>query len=327
MRAGERELWLRINGNGHAFLRELGCDCGRCDPDQPFSDPNGAANVEQISEYAGLSNPRYRAATSASLLLVRDGLVEHHILVDIGPGVVNSLVDARVRWVDALLLTHWHPDHLLDINRLAECRRRRWIDQHADLDKDCCPKPPVHCTPETWRVVEERHSYEAKHRLRYHRTLPGYVVGLGDGGEDVTKLPIVTPIAVDHGPRADGCVVYLIEWEGKKVVLAWDFVVPPPSDALLADPWLVVMEANTWNPHPETGHTSLTEGLQVLRRWRPSRALFTHISGHEDRGQTLGYGWPDEVWEENMQQAWGAIPGAHATQIGVAWQGQIIRVA
>ena len=46
-----------------------------------------------------------------------------------------------------------------------------------------------------------------------------------------------------------------------------------------------VMEANTWHPAPQTGHSSVVEDLCLVRKWQPRRTYLTHYSGHEDRSR------------------------------------------
>ncbi|MCX5835150.1 MAG: MBL fold metallo-hydrolase [Deltaproteobacteria bacterium] len=95
---------LIVNGAGNAFLREFGCPCSRC---------------------TGREN---RATASVSIVArdEKDDKILWHALVDAGPGVVESLVNGfppekdRLDW---LLLTHWHPDHTLDLNHLCETAR------------------------------------------------------------------------------------------------------------------------------------------------------------------------------------------------------------
>ena len=99
--------YLMINGIDHAFIKEFGCPCKRC-----------------VSK-------RKSANTFVSLLGLdkANGKIKYHVLFDVGMGVVNSLVDspfllgdnARLDW---LFLSHWHPDHVLDLNRLCETWKR-----------------------------------------------------------------------------------------------------------------------------------------------------------------------------------------------------------
>lgn len=117
-------------------------------------------------------------------------------------------------------------------------------------------------------------------------------------GEVVT----VTPVSVYHGPTAPGAVIYVVEGAGRKVIFAWDVlrVVEEPAEpseaervahvtalplaqaGLVRGADLLFLDANTWLPHPSTGHLSIVEGLALARAWRPRRLYWTHYGGHED---------------------------------------------
>jgi len=53
----------------------------------------------------------------AGMVVIADGL---HLLIDIGPGTLSRLEKADISYnqVDRLLLTHFHPDHTLDLATL-----------------------------------------------------------------------------------------------------------------------------------------------------------------------------------------------------------------
>jgi len=94
-------LRIIVHGIDHAFRREFGCDCDRCN-----------------------KNESERTNTSVSLaVLDENASVLWHCLVDVGLGVVDDLCKnfspSQAR-VDLLLLTHWHPDHVLNLNSIRE---------------------------------------------------------------------------------------------------------------------------------------------------------------------------------------------------------------
>lgn len=136
-------------------------------------------------------------------------------------------------------------------------------------------------------------------------TEPGLGIGL-----------TITPVAVYHGNPdiVPEPVIWVVEFnssEGRrKIVLAWDLLhfVPrykdedrdevyqgpsveggelDPSHEILRGADLLVLEGNTWEPCPKSGHTSVVTGLDVtvplLRPKKNGEVWFVHYSGHEDK--------------------------------------------
>lgn len=279
-------LVVRVNGHHHAFQTELGRDTAR---DRVLrADPFHAAN------------------TSCSVLL-RDaerGQIALHLLFDVGLGVVNRLLEWAARGgpqhVDAVFLTHPHLDHYAELDRLANSLQRA-----RRLRGDESWRLPVHCTAPcaaqafgergafAWLAAPGRHG-----RVTHHPVMSCQPVRFSVENEVVT----VTPVSVYHGPTAPGAVIYVVEGAGRKVIFAWDVlrVVEEPAEpseaeraahvtalpvaraGLVRDADLLFLDANTWLPHPSTGHLSIVEGLALARAWRPRRLYWTHYGGHED---------------------------------------------
>ena len=329
------ELWLRVNGNGHAFLKEPGCTCGRCRPvagNPDYVAPQTPPAITKLEDFPGVQEPCHRAATSVSLLLVSRGEVQHHILVDVGPGVCDSLCDAQLDPPGCLLGSHWHHDHVGDLNRLVESRRRHWRGARPDPGGDC-PRLPVFCTSATRSMLERSHSFECERLLEFSQATPGIPLTLGAAyaGGRALPLPTITPIAVEHGHVSDAAVIYLVEFGGKRTLLAWDLAKPPAVGHVTGRLDLLLAEANTWNPRPRTGHVSLLEVLDLIKQWEPESALALHLSGHEDRvgdGAPRGYGWTDTRWHREINAEWDAVKPSdgQVNEVGVAFQGMLRRI-
>lgn len=279
-------LVVRVNGHHHAFQSELGRDTAR---DRVLrADPFRAAN------------------TSCSVLLrdAESGQIALHLLFDVGLGVVNRLLEWAARGgpqrVDAVFLTHPHLDHYAELDRLANSLQRA-----RRLQGDEPWRLPVYCTAPcaaqafgergafAWLAVSGRHG-----RITHRPVMPCQPVRFSVEGEVVT----VTPVSVYHGPTAPEAVIYVVEGAGRKVIFAWDVlrVVEEPAEpseaeraahvtalplaqaGLVRGVDLLFLDANTWLPHPSTGHLSIVEGLALARAWRPRRLYWTHYGGHED---------------------------------------------
>jgi len=218
-----RTVILRINGVGHAFLRELGCDaCPRCSKDQ-----------------------RIVANTSASLIVKspweHQRHIEQHVLFDCGIGVVDSLMEYGISRVDYLFITHNHVDHTGGLDRLLNSQRRTQPrSQDPAADTLVLKKPILYSTNETWKKGIAWGYPWLVGMVEWRSLNPALSTG-EPIVPDATGLGIhlkVTPIPVYHGPSAFESVMYVVEFgrghDYRKLILGWDFLHlvtqhPPPS--------------------------------------------------------------------------------------------------
>lgn len=308
---------VRVNGFDHAFRREFGCPCERC---------LGRAAT---------------ASTSVSLMSVdEDDSVVHHVLFDVGPGVVDSLVDCsrlsgeRAR-LDQLVISHWHPDHTLGLNRLCETRHRSVSGRGED------PGPiPTWCRSGTAEWLRERHPYEVGRFLDVaesgEHSAPGTVLRAVSAADQPDALR-VTPVSVSHstadfnssGEPTPCCAAFVIQLVGGgKAVLLWDvdntnhWIERPASDEhreavrLLSDADYLLVACNTWTVEEVDGSNLGHLSFETVRRYahalNPSHTLLVHLSGHEDGRGNPGWGWDDGTWGENARIAWcrDGLPGS-----------------
>ncbi len=303
---------LVVNGLEAPLAKVFGCDCGRC------------------------QDPRRQANTSVSLIST-NGSQEpaHHILFDIGLGVVDSLVDlpyfknrqARLDWI---LLSHWHPDHTKELNRLAVSYRlnRKW----RGLDM---PKIPLWCRSGSANWLEIEHSYEWQHHLFPHisgeRLPPGTVLPSLDFDLEDVKI---TPVSVSHygadvnpkdrGEKFYGCAAFVIETSRVKAVLLWDidnqneWLWAPECEeektavSLLAHADYLFIDTAFWRTREErTTHPGFGQVCQIAANLSPKQTFLMHLSGHPDQPGNPGWGWTNERWREEAANVWQArgLPG------------------
>lgn len=307
-----------VNGLDHAFLSEFGCTCGRCLWQRPL------------------------ANTSVSVLgLSEGGEVAAHLLFDVGAGVVNSLTtslrlgghNARL---DMLLLSHWHPDHVLDLNRLCETWRRRQARQGAPRDP-----LPTWCRSGTMDWLRRTHPYELTMLgvtpSNEYEPAGTLLPAIGLGMEGLT----VTPVAVSHGTadrdpgdpaRQLACsAAFVVETSRRKTLFLWDmdnqndWIVTPSTPGhvkakeKMAGADYVFMDCNTWEEESpagkNTGHVSFRTVLEYTRALRlkdTSETVLLHLSGHEDGQDMPGWGWDDLRWQNEAARTWAeqGMPGA-----------------
>jgi len=284
-------FYLRINGIAHAFSRQLGCDCGRC----RTINYNMTVPPNTLSSFSGWQDPPWRAQTSVSILIPdaqNPQKIAKHILIDVGYGVVESLAASRIPGIEnvtAMLLTHWHPDHVIGANLLGESVKR--------ANKTLSPIP-LYCHVDTYSDLKSKFEYDMMHFYDHRSVSQG------------------TPFEIES---------FIERNTDMKIIFAWDIDTPdskaPNSDKanidlfksdIFQDADLMILESNTWQTSAytkngeirKTGHTSFVEGWRYVEACRPKTLAITHMSGHEDvsADDKMGLGWPDRVWIDHAQK-------------------------
>lgn len=317
---------LHINGLDGPLLRQFGCECGRC------------------------LGPDRQANTSASLLSLDDaGHTAHHLLFDAGHGVVDSLNDSPylqgpAARLDGIALTHWHPDHVAELNRLcvAEHHNRRRRGRRAG-------RVPLYARAGTvaWLAREQSHVLRTylEPRLPAESEPPGTLL---------PPLPLdlpgvrVTPVSIGHytadiaaGESSGGdqtvfsTAAYVIATERAKAVLLWDIDsenewLAAPDEArataldLLAGADFLLIDTTFWHrPRHRVTHPSFENVLRYARMLKPRRTLLMHLSGHPDGPGNPGYGWTNAEWTAAASRIWAAsdLTGTvMAPSVGMAFE-------
>jgi phosphoribosyl 1,2-cyclic phosphate phosphodiesterase len=216
----------------------LGCDCATCTSQDPRND-------------------RYRCSV---LLHVPAG----RILIDTPPELRLALLRERVPFVHAILLTHYHVDHLFGLDDV------RVFPKH--LDAPLC----VYCNEETEHAVRRAFAYafsaEAEQmprgflpQIRFIRVEPG--VSFDVLGETIT------PVYLEHGR------FNVLGFRIRNLAYCTDVsAIPEASANRLRGLDVLVLDALRKRRHPN--HFSLHEALDVVDQLSPKHTYFTHIS-HE----------------------------------------------
>jgi phosphoribosyl 1,2-cyclic phosphate phosphodiesterase len=211
------------------------------------------------------ANPKNRRRR-CSVLVTRTGPAgATRVLVDASPDLREQLIDADVKSLDAVLVTHEHADHIHGMDDL----RGIWIATRRRV--------PLHCDEATGRVLRERFGYcfdtppgsDYPAILAEHRIAPAEAVVIEGAGGPVGARPF----RVEHG-NIDalgfrfGNLAYTPDVKS----------IPAESEPFLdgLDVWIV--DALRHAPHPS--HWSLDETLAAIARFRPKRAILTNM--HND---------------------------------------------
>jgi phosphoribosyl 1,2-cyclic phosphate phosphodiesterase len=209
-------------------------------------------------------------------LLVESGATQ--VLVDTTPDMREQLIDARVRRLDAVLITHDHADqsHGIDDLRMVAQNMMKRVDIHAAED--------------TLRVLTNRFGYCFKGNDAYPAVLQSHVISrpfrtfsiTGQGG----NIPVLA-FDQDHGT--------MISQGFRFGPIAYSSDVFELDDAAFAaldgvECWIV--DALRYRPHPT--HAHVDKALSWIRRVKPKRAILTNLHIDLDY-QTLRKTLPEGV--------------------------------
>lgn len=223
----------------------IGNDWGACDPNEPRNN-----------------------RTRCSLLIDRIGDDPDRptrVLVDTGPDMRQQLLAARVNFLDAVVYTHAHADHIhgIDDLRAFSQNTRKLVDVHSDAATAerlfaafgyCFRTAPGGAYPPI---------------LKHHEINAGRPLTIAGAGGPLTLMPFrqvhgdIDSLGFRVGGLAYSCDVSNVPDES--------------LDALAGlDVWIV--DALYRRHHPS--HFNVDDALKWIARVRPKRAILTHL--HSD---------------------------------------------
>jgi phosphoribosyl 1,2-cyclic phosphate phosphodiesterase len=240
-----------------AGVPRVGQGWGACDPDNPKNRRRRCSLLVQRAEEVGATT----------------------VLIDVGPDIREQLIEADVRRLDGVLLTHAHADHIHGIDDLRPLYLRAGarIDIHMD-------EPTALRVRDAFSYVFEMpkgSSYPPMATdLRLRSGSPCKITGRGGAIE-------ATPFDLNHGEiNALGFRIGSLAYspDVKRI--------PEASRPLLEglDVWIV--DALRYRSHPS--HFSLDEALAEIEAMRPKRAILTNLHTDLDY-ETLRKRLPEHI--------------------------------
>ena len=213
-------------------------------------------------------NPKNRRRRTALLVerFNRSGGATR-VLVDTSPDLREQLLAAEVSWLDGVLYTHAHADHVhgIDDLRALVLHKRRRVDVYVDAV--------------TSELLHARFGYcfstppgsEYPPILNEHRLAAGRAVTIDGEGGPIATLPYLQA----HGEISTlgfrfGSLAYSCDLSN----------LPAESATALSGLDVWILDALRYKPHPS--HLSLSEALDWVARLKPARAILTNLHADLD---------------------------------------------
>lgn len=265
---GDMALEFTFLGTGtSAGVPMIGCDCAVCNSTDPRDQRDRASVVVRY--------PRGKATTAKAMP------DRYTVLIDASPDIRRQAIREGLTWLDALLLTHAHADHVLGIDDLR--RFNAVMDRPLELYTE---SSVIQSLGQMFHYIFEPHR-------NVNKTFIAQLLPMPIQPSQPMRLGEATwlPIRLMHGRLPT--LGFRVDWAGRSIAYCTDCsTIPPETLAQLQGLDVLVLDGLRERHHPT--HMTLDRACEFAEQIGAGQTYLTHFA-HEHSHQELAQRLPDGV--------------------------------